>query len=147
MCILLDSGAFGGSSMKRMKGSIKKVKRVSLLKRVKVEMGGTGVMSDLLFVNNTSDIRVLRERIRILNETVQIANEDIKITEEQRNKEMMDANIFATMIRTLASNLNLSKDELQKIRAESRKLCEEDYRKRGFKLVYEKPPKFSLKLK
>lgn len=102
-------------------------------------------MSNLLFINNTSDIQVLRDRVRILNETVRLAKEEIEILKKHRAHEMIEANTFATMVHSLAEKLNLSKEDTQKLRVESRRLCEEDLRRRGFKQVFEKPPYLVVK--
>ncbi len=98
----------------------------------------------LLNIVNTGDINILRERVRILKETVRIANKEIYILKKHRTREMMDANIFATMSRSLAKELNLTKQGLRDLRAKARKVCEEDLKQRGVNNVLEHPPSFFL---
>lgn len=102
-------------------------------------------MNNLLFVNNTADIRTLRRTVRNLEDALDTERALADQLEQQRNREAMEANIFATMTRTLARKLNMSKEERKRLREECRRICEEDLQKRGIKNVLEHPPNFFLK--
>lgn len=99
----------------------------------------------LLNIVNTGDIKILKERVQALTESVRLANENVEITEQHLNRKTVEANMFATMARSLAKKYNVSADEMKRLRAESRRICEEDLKNRGFKQFYEQPPNFVLK--
>jgi len=100
---------------------------------------------NLLYVNNTSDIRALRSAVKSLENALATERNLADRLEKQRNREAMEANVFATMTRTLARQLTLSEEDRKKLREDCRRLCEEDLKKRGIKNVLEHPPNFFLK--
>ena len=96
----------------------------------------------LLNIVNTGDIQVLRETVRSYQSALADERSHADRLEQQRNQKTVEANMFATMARTLAEKYNVPKGELKKLRAECRRICENDLNRRGFKQFYENPPNF-----
>ena len=104
-------------------------------------------MSSLLFVNNTADIRSLRQSVRNLEDALYTERDLADRLEKQRDSQILEASVNANLARSLAEEFNIPREQLLKLRDKCKAVCVADLQKRGLKKFAKEPPKFTIKVK